>query len=663
MIRFLQTPGPIKKYVLGGVLVIICISMAWYLVPTGGSSGLGLGGPEKGVVARVGGENVTVQEVQRQARQMLEQQFPRGGAQASMLLPYFTPRAAENLIARQAVIAEAQRLGLRTNDEELRDELQHNPQYAGAFFPGGNFIGQDEYEGRLQQAGLTISQFEQGAKEDILISKLRKLIAASAIVADADVRKEFIKQNTKVKFDYAVLSKEDILKQVHFTDAELRAFYESNKANYSNAIPEKRKVKYVLIDTAKIQAETAVTRQDLMTYYDQHRDDFRAAEQVNVRHILVKTPSAGTDGKVDPKGLEEARKKAEDILKQVKAGGNFADLAKKYSDDPSSAKNGGSLGWIGRGRAAPEFDKAAFSLPKGATSDLVLSSSGFHIIHVDDKQDAHVKTPDEVKDQVEPILKQQKAAQAGDAQASALLAQARSGGLDKAAAAKGLPVITTDFVANTDSLPGIGSSPQFMEALFGAADKSPAAEVQLPQGFAVFQLIEIKPPATPSFEDIRSRVETEFKNQRGAALLSQKVQELSDRAKAEHDLKKAAKELGATLKTSDFVLPDGQVPDIGSMSGPAALAFTMKPGDISAPIAVSNSGIVLAILEKQDPTDQDFAAKKDEIHDSLLQAKQNELFNLFVVNLRQQMEKSGRIKINQEEMKNLTRAQGSEEGE
>ncbi len=661
MIRFLQTPGPIKKYVLGGVLVIICISMAWYLVPTGGSASFGLGGPEKGVVAEVAGEKITADEVQRQAKQMVEQQFPRGGPQVAMLLPYFATRAAENLIARDAVIAEAQRLGLRTNDDELRDDLQHNPQYAGAFFPGGNFVGQEEYESRLQQAGLTVPQFEQGAKDDILISKLRKLIAAGAMVPESDVRKEFVRQNTKVKFDYAVLSKEDILKQVHSTDAELRAFYESNKANYNGALPEKRKVKYVLIDTAKIEAQTPVTHQDLLAYYDQHRDEFRAAEQVNVRQILIKTPQPGPDGKVDQNGVEEARKKAQDVLKQLRAGAKFEDLAKKYSEDPSG-KTGGSVGWVTQ-FPVPEVNKVVFSLPKGGTSDVINAGFAFVIIHVDDKQDAHTKTLDEVKDQIEPVIKQQKAAQAGDAQASALAAQASNGGLDKAAAAKGLPVIATDFIARTDSLPGIGSSPQFMDALFSIAPKSPAQEAQLPQGFAVFELVDVKPPATPSFDEIRSRVETEFKNQRGAALLSQKVQELSDRAKAEHDLKKAAKELGATLKTSDLVLPDGQVPDIGSMTGPANVAFTMKPGEISAPIAVSSTGIVLSILEKQEPTDEDFAAKRDEIHDSLLQAKQNELFNLFVVNLRQQMEKSGRIKINQEEMKNLTRAQGGEEGE
>jgi peptidyl-prolyl cis-trans isomerase D len=593
---------------------------------------------------------------------MLQQQFPQGGAQASMLLPFFAQRAADTLINRKLLIVEAERLGLRVSDGELRDELQHG-RYAPAFFPGGNFVGQTKYEEMLQQASLTIPQFEDAVKNEILFDKLRNLIAGSASVTDAEVRQEFEKRNTKVKFDYAVLRKEDLLKEIHPNDAELKAFYERNQATYNNSIPEKRKVRYALLDTAKVEAQTPVSRADLQAYYDQHRDEYRVPDQVNVRHILIKTPPLGPDGKPDSKSVEEARKKAEDVLKQLKAGAKFEDLAKKYSDDPGSAKNGGGLGWIGKGRTVPEFEKAAFALPKGGTSDLVQSSFGFHIIHVDDRQDAHLKTLDEVKDQIEPIMKQQKAANAADNLANGLLADARASGLDKSAAAKGLNVVTTDFISRNDLLPGIGPAPQFMDALFRQKENTPVEEAQLPRGYAIFEVLAVKPPATPTFEEIRSRLETEFKNERSAALMSQKTQELSDRAKAGHDLKKAAKELGAAMKTSDSVLPDGQVPDIGSMAGPAAVAFTMKPGDISGPINSGNTGAVLTLLEKQEPAAADFATQRDQIRDTLLQNKQAELFGLFVANLHDQMEKSGKIKINQEEMKKLTRAQGGEEGE
>ena len=658
MIRFLQTPGPFKKYALGGILLVICVSMVWYLVPSGTSPGNSATSP--GVVATVSGEEIHTAEVRRQARRMVEQQFPRGGAQVNTLMPFFAQRAFDNLVNEKILIEEARRMGLKATDDDLRDYL-HQGQLGQIIFPNGTY-SQEAYEDLVSRYDYTVPQFEALLKEEILINKIRTLVASSASVTDAEVRQQFEKQNTKVKFDYAVIKKDDLLKALHPADAELKAFYDLNQKTYVNSIPEKRQFKYVVFDTPKLVTQTQVTQRDFENYYDQHRDQYRVPEQVNARHILIKLPLPGPDGKVDTKALEAARAKAQDVLQQVKAGGNFADLAKKHSDDPGSAKNGGSLGWIGKGRTVPEFEKAAFSLPKGGTSDLVQSSYGFHIIHVDDKQEAHLKSLDEVKAQIEPLIKQQKAAQAAQAAAAELLSQARSSSLEKAAAAKGLEVITTDFVTRNNLLPGIGTDPQFTAAAFSQNPNAAPDQVQLHQGYAIYQVTAVKPPSTPTFEEIRSRVEQEFKNERAASLLTQKTQELSDRAKADHDLKKAAKELGAEYKTSDFVPPDGQVPDIGSMTGPASLAFNLKPGEISGPIDSGNAGAVLSVTERQAPSEQDFAAKKDQIRDSLMQNKQGEIFGLFLGNLREVMDKSGKIKKNQKELDTLTKAR-TEEGE
>ena len=659
MIRFLQTEGPFKKIVLSGLLLLICAAMVIAFIPGNLGSDL-TGTPGKGVVAKVDGEDITAEEVRETARGMLQQQGAQLGANAAMLLPFFAQRAADQLVDRQALVAEAQHMGLKATPQEVKDELQHG-RYAEIFFPGGTFIGEAEYQGLLQQHNLIPATFEDSVGKEILISKLQALITGSASVSDAAIRQEFDKQNTKVKFEYAVLSQDDIKKGLHPTTEELKAFYDSHQKNYANSVPEKRKVKYVMIDLSGIQGGVEVTHDELQSYYNQHRDQYRVAEQAKVSHILIKTPLPGPDGKVDEKGVAEAQRRAEDLLKQLKAGTKFEDLARKYSEDPGSAKEGGSLGWIGKGRTVPEFEKAAFSLPKGQISDLVKSSYGFHIIRVDDRQDAHMKTLEEVKDQIEPNLKQQKAQQIAQKQAEDLLQQAKTQGLDAAASAKGMTVITSEFFGRKDMLPGLGPAPQFMDAVFTTAEKSPPQMAATSQGFAVFDLLEVKPQSTPTFEEIRTRVEQEFKNERSSVLLSQKAQELSDRAKAEHDLKKAAKELGAVVKTSEFVSPDGQVPDIGSMTGQAAVAFSMKPGDISGPINSGANGVVIAITEVQAPSETDFAAKRDQIRDTLLQGKEQELFGLFVTNLREQMEKTGKIKINQEEMKTLTHA-GSESG-
>jgi|HubBroStandDraft_1064217.scaffolds.fasta_scaffold01028_2 peptidyl-prolyl cis-trans isomerase D len=664
MIRFLQKSGQTTKYVLGGLLLIICVSMVITLIPGGLGGEVFSGNPGQGVIAKVDGGDISAEEVRTTARQMAQQEAQRYGEMAAKIMPFLiqqeTSRAVDQLINRQALLSEAKRMGLRVTPEEVKDELQHG-RYAATFFPGGNFIGQTEYEDMLQRANLTPTKFEEAVGNDILITKLQAFISGTANVSDAEIHTEFIKQNSKVKFDYAVLKQDDLRKGLHPTDEELKAFYESHKASYANSVPEKRKVKYAIVETGKAEAAVQVTPDDLRAYYDQHRDQYRVPEQVKVSHIWIKMPLPGADGKVDDKAVAEAQHRADDLLKQLKGGAKFEDVAKKYSEDPGSANVGGSLGWIGKGQMAAEFEKAAFSLPKGQISDVVKSLDGFHIVRVDDKQEAHVKSIDEVKSQIEPILKHQKGQQAAQKKAEALLKDARAEGLDAAAAAQGVPVINSDFFARKDMLPGLGPATQFMDAVFSEAEKSPPDVAPASQGTVVFQLLAIKPASTPTFEEIRSKVEEEFKNERSSTLLSQKIQELSDRAKAEHDLKRAAKELGATVKTSDFVLPDGQVPDVGSMAGQASVAFTMKPGEISGPInGGGGSAVVLAVLEDQTPTDADFAAKRDQIRDQLLLQKQQERFVIFVAGLVDEMTKAGKIKKNAEEIKTLTKS--SEQG-
>ena len=663
MIRFLQTQGPTKKIILSGILLVICAAMVITFIPGGLTSEL-TGQPGKGVVAKVDGSEISSDEVRQTARQMAQQDAQRYGEMAQKLMPFLiqqeTIRAVDQMIDRQALLSEARRMGLRVSPEEVKDELQHG-RYAATFFPGGNFIGQVEYEDMLQRANLTAPKFEQSVGDDILLTKLQALISGSASASENEIHSQFMKDNSKVKFEYAVLKQDDLRKGLHPTDEELKAFYETHKGSYANSVPEKRKVKYAIVETGKAAADVQVTSDDLRTYYDQHRDQYRMPEQVKVSHILIKTPLPGPDGKVDEKGVAEARHRAEDLQQQLKSGAKLEDLAKKYSEDPGSAKQGGSLGWIGKGQTVPEFEKTAFSLSKGQMSDLVKSSYGFHIIRVDDKQAAHVRTLDEVKPEIEPVIKHQKGQQIAQKKADALMKQARTQGLDAAAATLGVPVITSDFFSRKDNLPGLGPANQFMDAVFASAENSPPDMAPASQGITVFQLLGVKPASTPTFEEIHSRVEDEFKNERSSTLLSQKVQELSDRAKAEHDLKRAAKELGATVKTSDFVLPDGQVPDLGSMSGQAAVAFTMKPGEISGPISSGASAVVLSVLENQQPTDVDFTAKRDQIRDQLLLGKQEERFKLFVSSLVDEMTRSGKIRRNEEEIKALNRS-GSEQG-
>jgi len=655
MIRFLQTPGPAKKIVLGGLLLIVCVMMIITLVP-GGMFGdyFGRDISTAGVVAKVGADEITVQEVAQRARMIGRQQF-RGNVPPS-ILPFLMQRAADSMITQGAISYEAERMGLGVSDSELVDFL-HQGQFGQVFFPDGKFIGQQQYELFVQnQFNLGVAQFEKELKDQLAQQKLLTAISAAATVSNREIEEQVKKDATKVKFDYAILTLDDVKKQVKVTDIELKAFYEQNKQQYVNSIPEKRKARYVIIDNAKVAASVPVSQADLQAYYNQHQDDYRIPETVTVRHILIKTPTPDANGKVDQKGVDAAKAKAEDVQKQLKSGADFGDLAKKYSDDPGSAQEGGLLPPITRGRTVPEFEQAAFNTPKGQTTDIIRTSYGFHIIRVEDKQTARMKPLDEVKVQIEPAVKQQKTAVAAQNLANSVQSTARTAGLDKAAAEKGLTVTSTELIAQNDPLPGVGTAQELSNSLFAAKKGDPPAQAQTPQGYAIFQVTEIEPPQTPTFEEVKAKVEDQFKQQRAQMLLTQKTQELADRAHAEHDLKKAAKEVGATVKTSDLVNATAQVPDVGAMSGPANVAFNLEVGQISGPLQGGmGSGFVLSVIDKQQPSPEEAKAAWDRAKDSLLDQKRQVLEGLYVQNLRDKLEKDGTIKVNKKEMERISR--------
>lgn len=647
MIRFLQTPGRVQKTLLVGFLAIICVMMVVTLVP-GGILGDTFN-TDPNVIAKVGSHQITIQDATREADQRLKRQFPRGGY-PPQLRAYAVQQAVGSLVLQNAFLAEAERLGLTATDEELRYNLEHG-QWAMALFPNGQYIGADGYRTFVQnQFNLSIPQFEELLKKELLMQKLRMAVEGGVTVSEADLKQAYNEANTKVKFDYAVISMADLEKNVKPSDAELKAYFEKNSAQFANAVPEQRKVRYFVADPAKMPNAPKVTDADLQSYYKAHQEEFRVPESVTARHILIKANAQ------DPKSVDAAKAKAEDVLKQVKAGGNFAALAKKYSDDPGSKDKGGELGSVQKGQTVPEFEKAAFGAKKGEVVGPVKTTFGFHIIQVQDHTDAHLKTLAEVQSLIVPLIERQKS-QAGMETLTRTLDSEAKQGVDKAAAAHGLEVLTSGYLSREGALPGAGMSPSLMDSIFAAKVNDKPTTTVTPAGVVVAQVTEIKPAGPATFDSVKDQIAAFLKRQGAQMELAKKTQELSEKARAEHNLRAAAKAVGATFKSSELVNPDQQIADLGQVSRVPNI-LTMKPGEISGPVNAGDKGVVVAMVERKEPSEADYNLGKDGVKQELLSQKRSEAVDVYVSALRDRMEKSGKLKIYENRLKQFNANMG-----
>jgi peptidyl-prolyl cis-trans isomerase D len=646
MIRFLQQDNKLTKILFGVIIGAACVSMVVYLIPglmdngTSTDTAVYATVHTPGAWGRIFGENsqVTMQEVTGLAqRQLRQNKYP------DALLPYMMSQAGQIMIQRTILKQEADRLHLQVSDTDLVNYLKTGP-FAEYLFPGGKYIGDDGYINFIQMAigqNETRSSFEEQVKEDLELQRLQALITDGVTVSDAAVRAAYLVQGTKVKFDYAVVSLDDIKKSINPSDADLQAYFKQNAARYANAIPETRKIEYVAFDASKVPGgKPQVTDAEEQAYYTAHQAEYKTEEQVKTRHILI-TAKAGADAQTDA----AAKAKAQDVLNQLKAGANFADLAKKYSDDPGSKDQGGELPLIPTSSLDPAYAKAAMALNPGQTSGLVRSQFGYHIIQTEQKIQAGVKPLAEVKDSIVQLLQQQKAGTAEQQFAAQIAADAKKDGLDKAAAAHGLKAVTTDFVAKDGTIGGLSDATGLLTQAFSTDKGAAPATASTGDGYAIFVVLDTKPAHAPSFAEYKAHILDDYREQKAPEMLADETKKLDDRAKVLNDLKKAAAELKVNVETSDLVGQDGQVPDLGAMSGPGAVAFTLPKGQISGPINAGQTGVVLVVTDKQEPTAADMAKNFDQTREELLNNQREEIFRVFLGTLSKKYQDGGGIRL------------------
>ena len=629
MFRFLKkNKEAVKKYLLIFFLSIVSIGMVITLapIPTGDTSRR-----ETNVLATMGGSSITTMDLQR----TIQSRF-RNSPQADQakIIPGVAGALLDEMVLQQALSVQARRMGLEVSDKELGQSLESIPW----LMQDGTFIGMSRYQDVvLQQTGMSVVDFETEFRGRLLEDKIRSVVTDGAQVSPQEVREEFQRRNTRAKVEYVFFDPSQYIKAVQVTPQALDTLFKRDQQGYK--IPEERKVRYAVISPDDVRGRVRVTDEEVRQYYTQHLSQYRIPDRVKVAHILFKTM-----GK-NPAETAAIQKKAEDVLKQIKGGADFGEMAKKYSDDGSAAK-GGELGWVVRGQTVKEFEDKAFAMKPGEVSDLVKTVYGIHILKLEDKQIAHLQSFDEVKGPIIADLEKQRIADAQEKLANDLGTELKSkpDQFEELVRKAGLLPQTSPLFRYGQAVTDLGSGDSFENLAFQLHKGEVGTPISVPKGLAVLQLTDIVPEHIPTLDEVHARVEEDYRALQSRLLAAEKARQFAAQVKT-GDFAKIAKADGLTVKESKDFTQQESVEGIGPGSQ-LPTAFTLNAGQTSEVVGVSGKSLVFKVVSHTAPDEADFAKQRDQITEELLDRRRNLSFELYEQNLKAQLIRTGELKLN-----------------
>ena len=620
MLESIRQRKKLIKFVLGFVILVF---IAFYAGDFAGNSER----DRSRYIATIGPENITFVEFQNMIDYMQDQQGQlfKDREVTPQIRNYFRSQALRTLEDRKLLLLEARKAGVTASPEEVKRSIKQTPY----FVEDGNFVGLEEYKRRINLLfHMDIPEFEKMKAEEIIISKYYAILSSGALVSDEEVEEQYRKNNLTAKIDYMAFDTASLEGDVQATKEEARAYYDSHKDEFQTG--ELRKVQYLLISHDSEKNRVQIPETQLKEHYDKNAQRYSKAEQVHARHILLKT-----------EGKDEAavKKQAEELVAKLRAGGDFAALAKEYSEDPGSKENGGDLGFFERGRMVPEFDETAFSLPVNQISDPVKTMYGYHIIQVQEKQPAYKLDYALVKDQIYRELSLPKSMKSAEEQANKIYEEIDKNKKSLAEISK-LQLIelkTTDFFAETQDLPGL--SPAFRKAAFELKKGGISKPLQVFQDFAIIQMLDTKASELQPFEKVEFKATQKVRQKKLDELSRDKAQAFYASLAGATDLKTIADQEKLTVKSSEAFAAEGYIEGLGAAKGVNDQAFAMSVGQISQPVKIEQGYVVFQLKEKKQFEEAEFDKEKDQIRQQLVSEKQNTFLQAYLEGLRKKYAK------------------------
>jgi peptidyl-prolyl cis-trans isomerase D len=601
------------------------------------------------VLAEVDDDEVTVADLYRQ-KQSAQQRF---GGQFTLAQLGLTDKSVLDGLVRGKIIAqEAERLSLGASNAEVKKAIQE--QFVDA---SGKFIGADKYRERIGRNFGRVELFEQELRASIAADKLRAFVTAGVSVSEQEVREDFQRKNSSFNLTYVPVVADKLAASIQPSEEELQKYYEENKNNFRYLEPQK-KIRYLFISQTKAGEKLDIPDADLRAAYDALKPENKQAG-VRVQQIVLKVARKDLDQQV----LAKATKLAQDMRGQDATVANvteekFAEVARGNSEDPATAAKGGWLPAPVRRDPNRKNDilQATLDMKEGQVSDPVFTAGAYYVF----RRGASV--PKSFEDARNELLVSQrntrayKAAAALAARAAERLKETRD--FQKVAAelageanmSAGDMVKETPFIKKGDNVPDIGSSPQFEEAILPLENANDVGNhVSVKNGFAVPMLVERREPRIPEFAEVRDEVVNRARQARALSQLEQTARELAGNSGGADALKAAAEKLGLEVKTAESYKLGSPLEGAGTSGAADDAIYNLKEGEVSkTPVKLGDSWVVVAATKRTDADLAEFAKERDQLTESLMSARRNDVFEDYVSAIRARLEREGKVKIHED---------------
>jgi peptidyl-prolyl cis-trans isomerase D len=630
-----------RKYTILGFAVIMAVSLVIFYAP-GRTARYVEPAKSTEVLAKVGSDDITVADL-AQLRENYQQML---GGRMSLEQLGGNKRFLEGLIRDRVVAQEAARLGLAASDAEVAEKIRK--QFTNS---SGQFVGLERYMESITARYGSIEKFEQSVRDSIAQEKLRAFITASVKVSDQEVQDDYKRKNTEFDLSYVVVSPEKLAEKIQPTDDELRSYYDQHKVEYRYLEPQK-KIRYVYISNEKVGEKLQIPDQELRQRYDALTPEHKQAG-VKVQQIFLKVARKDLDATVEEKAkglVEKARAAEKDKAEQV-----FGDLARGNSEDPATAKNGGLLGRVVKknpNKIDALYDRTVDMQP-GDITDPIKYAGNWYILR---RGDAVPKTFEEAKPELLVSARNSKSFSVVSKLAER--AQARLKEIqdpqkvaqELASEANMKPadmVKETPYIKPGDDVPDIGSNQQFEQAIAPLNNpKDVGQQTGVKGGFAIPMLVDKKEPRIPEFEEVKAKVVKALKDQRAKEQLDAKAKEIASGAGTAEQLKAAAEKAAFETATEEGFKLGKTLGSAGTSPAIDEAIYALKSGEVTkAPLKSGDDWVIIGVTKRTEADLAEFSKQRDQLTESMLSRQQDQVFADYISSVQERMKRDGKIKI------------------